>query len=151
MEPNAAKPAEWWADLSHSAKGRIAEMKVLQRALVKGWTASVTQPDARYDLVLDDGQRLWRTQVKWAGTYGTPGATVVSLTRWAGNGRDRPRGKTRRYSPAEIDAVIAYVPPIDRLVWFDGEHLTKSSIQVRYQPAGNGQKRGVLYAADFQW
>ena len=146
-----APEPSWWAGLDTNAKGRIALAKVLARAAVKGWAVSVTEEGQRYDLVLDDGRRLYRAQVKWAGARARPGVAFVSLQSWAGNGRDRPRGKQRRYAAGEIDVVLAYVPMIDRVCWFDGDHLLKSGLQVRYAPAANGQQAGLLPADDFAW
>ena len=148
---DATDQVPWWATLDTNQKGLIAEAKVLARAAELGWAASVTQAGARYDLVLDDGQRLYRAQVKWAGQRRAAGGAVVALTTWQGNGRDRPRGKQRRYADGEIDVVVAYIPMIDQLCWFDGEHLTKTAIHIRHAPAANGQTHGVLMADDFVW
>ena len=122
---------------------------MVARAAVKGWVVSVAQEGARYDLVLDNGLRLYRAQVKWAGEGQTPGTAVAALRSWAGNGRAKGRGKQRRYADGEIDALLAYVPATDQICWFEGEHLAKACVQVRYLPTANGQRQGILYAASF--
>ena len=155
--PPLPRPADgldarsWWDGLNSSAKGRIAQQKVLTRADVKGWTASVTQEGARYDLVLDDGSKLHRIQVKWAGARRQPGVAVVALERWSGNSRDGRREKRRLYSAAEVDAVLAYVPMTDQVCWFGREHLDQTSIRVRHRPTLNGLSRRVIDVERFLW
>lgn len=52
---------------STAQKGELALLRVLQRSLEKGWIASRPTRDCRYDLVSDDGERLYHVQVKDAG------------------------------------------------------------------------------------
>jgi len=51
---------------STAQKGEIAMLRVLQRAVERGWLATRPTRDYRYDLVLDDGERVYRVQVKYA-------------------------------------------------------------------------------------
>jgi hypothetical protein len=54
-------------EYSTAQKGELALLHVLQRAVENGWIVSRPTRDCRYDLVLDDGDRLYRAQVKYAG------------------------------------------------------------------------------------
>ena len=149
---------DWWDGLDGNQKGRIAELKVHQRAIEREVMIARVEGGARYDFVIGDARGLHRVQVKWAGRSKTPGAAVASLTTWAGNARDsrvrradRTRQKMRRYTKDEIDAILVYVAPLDCLCWFEGVHIGKQALQIRYAPTRNNQSRRVLYAEDFRW
>lgn len=135
-------------------RAEIAKLKVELRAAEKGWICSRTIEGARYDLVLDNGLRLFRVQVKYAGSKASNsnGSVQVSLRRWAGNGRDQRRGKTRTYSAEEIDSVAVYIPQIDKICWFESEHFAeRHGFNVRYATPKNGQSKGVILAQNFVW
>lgn len=58
----------------------IAELRVAIRAIGKGMLVSRPLGDScRYDLVLDDGDRLWRIQVKQSEFEVKPGVYQVNL------------------------------------------------------------------------
>jgi hypothetical protein len=131
---------------STAQKGELALLRVLQRALLKGWITSRPTHDCRYDLVLDDGNRLYRVQVKYAGRRAWNCAGAVSLDFTKGGRRKRT------YLDHEIDAVIAYVAPADLLVWLHREHFHgRRNVQLRYAPARSGQKNRCLLASDLAW
>ena len=132
--------------LSTAQKGELAVLRVLHRALEKGWIASRPMRDCRYDLVLDDGQRLYRVQVKYAGRRASKCQGAVSLDFTKGGRRDR------KYLDHEIEAVIAYVAPADTLVWLGPEHFDRRrNVQLRYAPTRSGQKNGCLLVSDLAW
>ena len=64
-------------------------LRALQRSVEKGWLASRPTRDCRYDLVLDDGERLYRVQVKYAGRRAVHCQGAVSLDFTKGGRRDR--------------------------------------------------------------
>jgi PD-(D/E)XK endonuclease len=114
--------------------------------LEKRWVTSRPTRDCRYDLVLDDGERLYRVQVKYAGRQAWNCAGAVSLDFTKGGRRDRT------YLDHEIDAVIAYVAPADMLVWLGREHFHgRRNVQLRYVPTRSGQKAGCLMVTDVAW
>jgi hypothetical protein len=100
----------------------------------------------RYDMVLDIGVRLLRTQCKWAQRRGD---VVIVPTRTC---RHTPRGYVRStYSAREIDGVAAwcestgecYFVPIDVI---DGQGL----LSLRLSRARNNQEQLVHWAADYR-
>ena len=124
---------------STAHKGEFALLRVLHRCFDKGWIASRPTKDCRYDLILDDGERLYRVQVKYVGRHATKCQGAVNLDFTKGGKRNR------RYSHDEVDAVVAYVAPADVLVWLGPEHFhNRRSIQLRYAPTLSGQKQGCL-------
>jgi PD-(D/E)XK endonuclease len=127
-------------------KGELALLRTLQRAVEKGWIASRPTRDCRYDLVLDDGDRLYRAQVKYAGRRAVHCQGAVSLDFTKGGKRDR------RYMDHEIDAVLAYVAPADTVVWLGRDHFhQRRAVQLRYAPTRNGQTNGCYLVSDLAW
>ena len=97
----------------------------------------------RYDLVLDYRGKLYRVQVKYADckAQNSQGAVPLDLRR-----------RKRRYSRAEIDALLVYIPQIDQVCWFGPEIFDDTiNLQLRMLPTRNGQKRGCLMVEEFVW
>jgi len=145
-------------ELTSNSKGEIAELKVQLRAAEKGWVASRTVEGARYDLVLDDGKKLYRAQVKYAGAKGShsEGSATVYLTRSEGDDRNKNgkyrRRKTRRYNSKEVDAILVYLPQIDKVCWLGPELFSeKPALALRYESPKNGQKKGIHLAEEYIW
>src|SRR5436190_717249 len=86
--------------------GEFAVAKVLLRAIEKDVGVSKPVIECRYDLVLDDGLKLYRTQVKYAGGASPKqcqGVVPVGLRKWR-NGR----AAIPCYTTAEIDLLLVY-------------------------------------------
>jgi hypothetical protein len=132
--------------LGTAQKGELAVLRVMQRAFEKGWITSWPLRDCRYDLVLDDGDRLYRVQIKYAGRRAAKCEGAVSMDFTKGGRRNRT------YLNHEIDAVIAYVAPADTLVWLGPEHFHgRRVLHLRYAPTRSGQKSGCLLIDDLIW
>jgi hypothetical protein len=138
------------SSLMHSThqKGEIAQLKVQLRAAEKGVTLSKPLISSRYDFIIDDGLKLERVQVKYASgkAQNSQGSIKVNLKSWEG------RKLRRRYCANEVDALLVYIPQIDKVLRFEaGFFCERESFIVRIQPAKNGQMKGTLNAADFIW
>jgi hypothetical protein len=131
---------------STAQKGELALLRVMQRAVEKGWVASRPTRDCRYDLILDDGASLHRVQVKYAGRQAVHCQGAVSLDFTKGGTRDRP------YLETEIDAVLVYVGPADVVIWLTPTRFHgRRAIQLRYLTTRNGQKQGCLRVSELLW
>jgi hypothetical protein len=100
-------------------KGQIAELKVALRAAQKGFITSKPLIDARYDYVIDDGNQLFRTQVKYADgkSSKSSGAVVIRL-----------RGhRNDAYNAKEVDLLLVYIPKLDAIVYFKPEEFCKQN------------------------
>lgn len=127
-------------------KGDVGELRVALAAAEKGWVCSKPLSTARYDLVLDDGQRLYRVQVKYVDAE--PPKAKGSVYTVFGNGPDAPQSYTRN----EIDVVIAYVPKIDKLIWIEPEFFEgKTGLYIRLEKPKNNQTKGIFMAEDHLW
>jgi len=129
--------------MTKEEKGILAVLKVQQRAVEKGQLVSVPINPCRYDLVLDDGAKLTRAQVKY-GNIASPhstGAVRVTLQR---------HGKT--YSAREIDVLLVYLPSVDKVCWFTSETFEgRNELYIRTEATKNNQKKKCLLAEDHFW
>jgi len=130
-------------------KGQLAVSKAQVRAIELGYYVSVPLMDYRYDLVLDDGEKLWRVQVKYANRNPSKSTGAVSVNLAY---ETRGRKKIYTYSDHEVDALVVYIPRIDRLCWFPCRVFTgKKELVVRIEPPLNCQKTKIFYAHDYFW
>ena len=93
----------------------------------------------RYDLILDVGNTLLRTQGKWANREGD---VVIVRGRTC---RHTPRGYVRtRYSEAEIDGIAAWCPETDDCYFVPTAEIAgRAAFSLRLAPARNNQE--LLY------
>jgi hypothetical protein len=134
--------------LSTNQKGATAEAHITAAAMRLGMV--VWRPVAegcRYDMILDVGGKLLRTQCKWARRDGD--VIVVRLSTC----RLTPRGYVKTtYSADEVDGVAVwcedtrecYFIPITDV---DGQGF----LHLRLAPARNNQELLVHWAADYRF
>lgn len=133
--------------MTTNIKGQIAQSKAELRALELGIVPSKPIFDARYDLILDDGEKLQKVQIKYAGAESskTEGVVVVSLSY------ENRIGTTFTYQEDEIDGLIVYIPKIDKLCFFPPHiYAGKAKLQVRIERAKT-QHKTIVYAKDYFW
>jgi hypothetical protein len=137
--------------LASNLLGEYAIAKVLLRAMERGVVVHRPLIECRYDLVLDDGLKLYRTQVKYtnrASPKQSQGVVPVGLSKWRNGGRSI----TPCYTASEIDLLLVYVRKIDKILWFGPEVFDgRSTLFVRIMPTRNNQQKGCLMAADYVW
>lgn len=136
-------------EMTTAQRGEIALLHVLARAVEKGWLASRPTLDCRYDLILDDGNKLHRVQVKYVArkaSHGTVGSVALQFTK---GGRYKGRG---RYSQNDVDAILVYVVPANVIVWLGPELFhNRTSINLRYEPSSHGRRIGCVNVTDLIW
>ena len=135
-------------DLTTNQKGAIAEAAVIKAAVLIGM--DVYRPvveGCRYDLIIDTGTRLLRTQCKWANREG---GVVVVRSRTA---RTTPRGYVYgTYSSAEIDGIAAWCPDTDACYFIPIEEIEgRVAMHLRLEPARNRQESLVHWAAQYEF
>lgn len=130
-------------DMNTVQKGEIAFLKCSLRAVELGAVLSKPTTDARYDAILDIKGDLSRVQVKYCDSPATKSQHAIRLTL-------ARRG--RRYVKAEIDAILVFIPQLDRIVRLTHEHFDeKREISLRLKPSANGQVKKVRLAEDYYW
>jgi hypothetical protein len=129
-------------------KGEIASCEVQRRAIEKGFIVSKPTTEARYDLLLDDGLKIHRVQVKYADAEGTDvDSTELDLRKECRN-----NGKSKVYTKDEIDLVLVYVPRIDNVICLGPELFhNRKTITVRFAPSGKYFGKKQHFANDLIW
>lgn len=136
--------------ITSNRKGQLAVSKAQARAIELGYFPSIPVMDCRYDLVLEDThQKLWRVQVKYAN--GKPTHSVGSVTVNLAY-ETRQRKQVFTYSESEVDALVVYIPALDRFCWFPSAiFVGKKELSIRLKPPLNGQKTRIFYANEYFW
>ena len=132
------------------AKGIEAQLKAETRANELGFIVSKPTTDCcRYDMIIDNGSCLKRIQVKYCNheCLSSSGSVQVNLRKYSINGKERPF-----YSSDEVDAVIIYIKPIDKLCYFDIKEIgNRKSITIRYLPSKNNQAKNIFDCNKYLW
>lgn len=129
-------------------KGHLAAQKVELHAAEKGIVCSTPSIPCRYDRILDVEGELHKVQIKYAGgkVSHAEGVVVAKL------GQATRKGNYQTYAPGEVDALIVYISPTNKLVWLPEDvFVGKKVIHIRYKPAKNNQSKGCLMADDYEW
>lgn len=102
--------------LTRKQRGEMAEAAFVAKAASYGWCVSKPWGESsRYDLIVDNGRRLLRVQVKSAHGAGEYGGYTFHA-----------HGNTARaYEASEIDLLVAYIVPADAWYVFPVEEFRK--------------------------
>ena len=128
-------------------KGDLAELKVIEWCLQKGYTPLTPFGGAnncRYDIAYDDRQSIKRVQVKCRSLYDDK--LQIEITKQQ-NGRP---GLVLTYTADEFDKFFIYCPDTDKLYdipfeLFEGHKC----LTFRNTPPKNNQKTGVKMLKDY--
>lgn len=96
----------------------------------------------RYDLVVDEGDRFVRVQVK---TAYYKGGCVLFKT----NSVNAFTGERRTYN-GQIDVFMAYSAKTDKIYIVPVEECGPSGFCLRVEPTKSGQRAGVRWAKDYE-
>ncbi len=133
--------------LTTNHKGAIAEAAVVKEAARLDIGVARPVYDARYDLILDFGDALWRVQCKWASRRGD-----VIVVRCVTCRRGRQALIYRRYAQNEIDAIAAYCVDVDCCYLLPAEvAVERAAVHLRLAPSRNNQRTGISWARDFEF
>jgi hypothetical protein len=135
-------------DLTPSQKGAVAEAAITAAAIQLGFV--VLRPlceGRRYDLAIDLEPELLRVQCKLARRRN--GVLYVHL----GTNRYTPRGYvSTSYTAAEIDAVAAYSPHLNRCFLLPIDQVAgRRAIHLRLDPTNNNQAERIKWARDYEF
>jgi hypothetical protein len=127
------------------AVGELSEAAVVYHLVRAGYELARPLGDnARYDLILELGERLVRVQVK-TGRLRPDGAIVFPT---CSSQAHRGRGAVAYRGQCELFAV--YCPETDDSYLFPVDAAGMRSCSLRVRPSLNGQTRGVRWAADYR-
>lgn len=97
-------------------KGKIGELKVELLATEKGYIVSRPVFSARYDLILDDGNKIIRAQVKTLNCFIESRPNLVYY---------KIKKDKNPYSNREIDVIFFYLSLLDVVLKVDNFHNRK--------------------------
>jgi hypothetical protein len=130
-------------------KGQLAVSKAETHAIELGLVPCRPLMDCRYDMIVDDGKKLWRVQVKYANGASTNSVGVVTANLAY---ETRQRKVVYTYNDSEVDALIVYIPKIDRLCWLPCcVFIGKKELSIRLEAPLNQQRSGIVYAKNYFW
>ena len=135
-----------WVVLTTDQKRAVAELAIAHAAIKLG--VGVYRPlveGGRCDLILELGAVLVRTQCKWARRHGD-----VVTTRCYSARRTREGLRKRLYAAADVDAIAAYCPELDRCFFVSADRFDgHCELSLRLAASGNNQRQRVNWAEDF--
>ncbi|MFN0154962.1 MAG: group I intron-associated PD-(D/E)XK endonuclease [Gaiella sp.] len=103
--------------------------------------------NCRYDLVIDDGDRLLRVQCK-TGRLRNGGVNFATCSTYA---HHRSSLQARRDYQGQIDAFAVYCPETLAVYFVPlADVPVRNVAQLRTAPPKNGQSRRIRYAADYE-
>lgn len=139
--------------MNTTLKGHLAVIEVERRATEKGFVVSRPSIEARYDLIVDDGDSLHRVQVKFTNQNGDGNSLEVGLRKFGGNkGVGIRTSDVKTYTSKEVDVLAIFSPLTNKVYWLPISIFEKKTmIRLRLKQARNNQKKRVLLACDFEW
>jgi hypothetical protein len=123
----------------------LAAMQALQAS---GYDVSVPfGENVRYDLVIDDGERLRRVQCK----TGRLRDGAIRFATCSSYGHHLHAAEARRNYVGQVDCFAVHCPETGGLYLIPIEDVpTKTSAAIRVEPSRNRQKRGIRAAALYE-
>ena len=129
--------------MNSKAKGEVSEGHVVAHLLKLGYSVSIPFGDnQRYDLIYDDGSRLWRVQVKTARLH--RGCLVFSTASVNGF-----TGKKTSYR-GQIDLFMAYSPHTERVYRVPVDEAGLTEVSLRVEPARGGPLTTIRWASNYE-
>jgi len=115
-ERRVGHPQQRWAALTRKQRGEMAEAAFLAMAARLGFRVSKPWGESsRYDLIVDNGKRLLRVQVK----------SAHRADQYGGYTFHAHGNTTSVYLSSEIDLLVAYVVPVEAWYLFPVEEFRK--------------------------
>lgn len=129
--------------MNSKAKGEISEGLVIAHLLRLGYSVSIPfGNNQRYDLIADDGARLWRVQVKTARLH--QGCLVFSVAS--------VNGFTYKKTPyhGQIDVFLVYSPDTDKVYSMPISEAGINETRLRVDVAKGGPTTTIKWAKDYE-
>ncbi len=126
--------------MSTKVVGNVSEAKVLAALLEVGYDVLLPfGAHPRYDMVVDREGEFYRIQCK-TGRLKQNGCIDSSV--W---------GSAGCYTKEDVEFVAIYCPEVDEVFLVPiGDVTPSGAMNLRVGPTGNGQKKGIMWAKDYQ-
>jgi hypothetical protein len=125
-------------------KGDVSEARVLAAFVDLGFY--VSRPfgeNQRYDLIIDDGQKLFRVQVKTGRLRNGVVLFSAMSSHWHRGGQARPY-------LGEVDYIAVYCPDTEKVYVVPESHLTRSYGSLRIAPTKNNMSKTIRWAHRYE-
>ena len=130
-----------------TTKGDIGVAKVTADLLEKGLQVLVpTAASVAYDLVIYDGSKYFKAQVKYR-TKNSSGILQVELRRTTMNNRKKMRRTFLTLK--DVDIIAVYCPDTRECYYFLMTNLKVRTMSLRIDPTKNNQAKSVLWAKNY--
>lgn len=124
-------------------KGDLSELAVAKRLKELGYTVSMTFAEsARYDLIYDDGEELYRAQVKTGEIRENK-----FLFRCQNTSTKNGEVVKKPYTSDEIDVFLVYVAEKDEVYEIPIDEAPKTRMDLRFESKRDTQK--INWASDY--
>jgi hypothetical protein len=128
--------------MNTKAVGEISEGIVIAELLKRGYSVSVPfGNNQRYDLILDDGHRLIKVQVK----TGRLSQGCVIFQTVSKNGFT---GEARHYR-GQVELFLVYCPQLDTIYSIPVDLCGLGEVRLRVDPPVGGNVSKIKYAKDY--
>lgn len=132
--------------MNSKTKGNLGEIAVAHEFIKWGCTVSFPFGDnARYDLVIDDGENLKKVQIKYTGSK----SENDSWTCRCVSSMNHTTNKKFDTYKEDVDIIAFYISEIDTCIMFDILEVgDKTSITIRESIPKNNQSKGIFFIKD---
>lgn len=94
--------------------GQIGQLKVELEASKKGLTTSLPTLPVRYDILLDDGKKIYKAQIKYCNNK----SRHPKDKDWIMLLLERKHINQKKYNKNDVDLLLVYLPVIDKVLAF---------------------------------
>ena len=124
--------------------GIRSEVAVMNALIRNGYWVSIPYGDNRYyDLVADNGERLYRIQVKTGQDHGF-------YLRYSCSSSHVHRGRSLRSYQGEVEFVAVYCASRDTVYLIPAAELTATQGHLRFSQPENGRKKRIRWAGQYE-
>lgn len=129
--------------MNPKAVGELSEAIILAHLMKKGWAVSLPfGNNQRYDMLVDDGERILRAQCK-------TGRSVRGCVEFATSSKNGFTGVRTAYA-GQVDIFLVYFPKNGAVYLFPAEEATATFVNLRIDPNNGGATSKIRWASNYQ-
>ncbi len=126
------------------AIGDRSEAAVLSALVRTGYAVSIPfGENHRYDLLIDDGSRILRVQVKTGRLHGEVISYSCQSTHWHRGGSARPYF-------GQVDIIAVFCPQNGKVYLLPEKEFVATRAHLRLSEPANNQRRRIRWAREFE-